>query len=102
MNDTNHVIITGTMQDDPKFSVTINGHAKASFTVKVQRPSPSNASDFIKVLAWEKLAENIRDSYHKEDRITVDGYIRNDNFLGSDGNKVYLTRVIANEAMPEE
>lgn len=100
----NRVILIGRLTKDPELRYTPAGVAVTQFTLAVDRPFSSNASDdakknkeadFINIVAWRQLAETCA-NYLRKGRLTaVEGRIQVRNYDNNEGKRVYVTEVIA-------
>ncbi len=97
----NTIMITGNMAQNPEVRYTKTGKAVASFSVAVHRQSnQSDAVDFIPVVAWERLGENCGNSLHKGQRVFVQGRLQIRSYDGSDGQKKWVSEVVAELVAP--
>lgn len=90
--------LMGRLTMEPEIRYTPNNIAVASFTLAVDRPRAKDrepAADFIPIIAWRERAEFISKYFHKGQRIALTGAIRTRNYEGKDGNRVYVTEVVA-------
>ena len=92
MNSTN---LIGRLTKDLEIRYTGNGKAVVNFTVAVDRPFSRDKTDFIECVAWEKTAENMSQYLKKGSQIGVTGYITTRNYENNQGQKVYVTEVLA-------
>ena len=93
MFDKNAAELVGTIAEEPKFKKTENtGRSKIAFALKIHRTP--NTFDRIYVTAWEEIADEIHDHYHKDDRIGVQGRIRISSYHEGEGTR-FFTRVVA-------
>ena len=90
----NHITLMGRLTGDPEVRYTQSGKAVASFTLAVNRRG-SDATDFIPVVAWEKLAEIIGNNLAKGRRALIEGRIQIRTYEDSDGKKRKVTEVVA-------
>lgn len=95
----NRVILIGRLTRDPELKYTPAGVAVTQFTLAVDRPFTSGQgereADFIPVVTWRKLAETCA-NYLRKGRLTaVEGRIQVRNYEGNDGQRRYVTEVIA-------
>ena len=90
----NHITLMGRLTGDPEVRYTQSGKAVASFTLAVNR-GRSDATDFIPVVAWEKLAEIIGNNLAKGRRALIEGRIQIRTYEDSDGKKRKVTEVVA-------
>lgn len=91
-------VITGRLVKDPELKFTPGaGTAVATFTVAVDRKFKREGqpkADFINVVAWGKIGENIANYKKKGDVVGVVGRIETRSYDGKNG-KVYVTELIA-------
>lgn len=96
----NCVILIGRLTKDPELKYTPNGTAVASFTLAVDRfrtnAQGEKETDFIPIVAWQKLAENCAEYLRKGSLAAVDGRMQVRSYDGKDGTKRWATEVIAN------
>jgi single-strand DNA-binding protein len=95
----NRVILIGRLTKDPELRYTPAGVAVAQFTLAVDRPFSGQGgqkeTDFIPVVVWRQLAETCS-NYLRKGRLTAaEGRIQVRNYEGSDGKRVYITEVVA-------
>ncbi len=95
----NKVILIGRLARDPELRTTSSGIAQTNFTVAVSRNFTNQAgereADFIACTAWRKQAENVSKYCSKGSQVAVEGRIQVRSYDGTDGNKRYVTEVIA-------
>lgn len=94
----NRVILIGRTTTDGELKYTPSGVAVYNVTLAVDRPFLNNGTreaDFIPVVTWRQLAETCA-NYLRKGRLTaVEGRIQVRNYENSDGKRVYVTEVIA-------
>lgn len=94
----NRVILIGRLTKDPELRYTPSGVAVTTFTLAVDRPFTNNGqkeTDFINIVTWRQLAETCA-NYLKKGRLTAaEGRIQVRNYDNSEGKRVYVTEVIA-------
>lgn len=91
----NRVILVGRLTKDPDLRYTPNGKAVCSFTLACNRPFGDNEADFINCNIWGKPAENLANYIKKGGQIGIEGRIQTRNYENSEGNRVYVTEVVA-------
>lgn len=94
----NLTILEGRLTRDPELRKTQSGIALATFTVACDRPRKKDAeqqADFINVVAWRKSAELLSNYFHKGDAVQVQGRIQTRTYDDKNGNKVFVTEVVA-------
>ena len=97
----NKVILVGNLTKDPELITTNTGVSMCRFTIAVQRRFTSSdgnrETDFIPVIVWRGQAENCYKYLKKGNRAAVSGSIQTRNYEGQDGQKRYVTEVVADE-----
>lgn len=96
----NKVILVGRLTRDPEIRYTTSNRAVAQFTVAIDRPFTNQASgqreaDFINVVAWDKIGENVGKYLTKGRLCAVEGRMQTRSYENNEGRKVYVTEVIA-------
>lgn len=95
----NRIILLGRLVKDPDVKVTTSGKTVCTFTLAVYRPfsgkDGKREADFINIQTWNKTAELIGNYVSKGQRLLVDGRLQIRSYDGKDGNKHYVTEVIA-------
>lgn len=98
----NHCIFQGRLVADPELRRTPENVSVVSFRIAVQRnyagKDGQREADFFNVVAWRKTAEFISKFFAKGQTIIVIGSMQNREYTDKDGNKRYVTELIANEA----
>jgi len=96
----NKVIETGRLVKDHELKFTQGaGTVVATFTIAVDRKFKKEGqpkADFINVVAWGKIGENIANYKKKGDIVGVVGRLETRSYEGKKG-RVYITEVIAEE-----
>jgi single-strand DNA-binding protein len=95
----NNVVLVGRLTKAVDLRYTSNGTAYASFTVAVERnfknQNGEKETDFINCVMWRKPAENLANYTKKGSLIGVEGRIQTRNYENQQGQKVYVTEVLA-------
>jgi single-strand DNA-binding protein len=94
----NRALLVGRLTRDPELRRTSNGKAVASFNLAVERnfkKENEQEADFINIVAWGKVAENTANYCSKGSLVSVDGRIQTRNYENNQGQKVYVTEVVA-------
>ncbi len=93
----NRALLVGRLTRDPELRRTGSGKAVTSFNLAVERnfKSDDQEADFINCVCWGKIAENTERYCSKGSMVSVDGRIQTRNYDNSQGQKVYVTEVIA-------
>lgn len=96
----NSVQLLGNLARDPEVRYTNTGKAVATFTVAASNTyldsegQTKEQTAFVNCVAWGKLGEAVG-NYRKGNRLFVDGRIQTRSYENSDGQKKYVTEVIA-------
>lgn len=95
----NNLTLVGRLTKDPDLKYTGNGTAVATFTLAVNRnftnQSGEREADFINCVIWRKPAETLANYAKKGVLIGVTGRIQSRSYDNQQGQKVYVTEVIA-------
>lgn len=95
----NKVFLIGRLTRDPELRYTGSNTAVASFTVAVNRTftnqNGEREADFINVVVWRKQAENVKNYLSQGSQVAIDGRIQTRSYDDKDGNKRYVTEVVA-------
>ena len=95
----NKVILIGRLTRDPELRYTGSNIAQATFSLAVQRPfsnqSGEREADFINIVVWRKQAENVKNYLKQGSQVAVEGRIQTRNYDDQNGQKRYVTEVIA-------
>ena len=96
----NSVNLVGRLTRDVELRVSQSNVAVASFTLAVNRQFKSangeREADFINCVAFKKTAEILNQYAGKGSQIGVTGSIQTRNYENKEGQRVYVTEVIAN------
>lgn len=96
----NRVVLIGRLTRDPESQYTPSGVAIAKFTIAVDRFSKNpetgeKETDFIPVVAFRRSAEFVTQYITKGRLVAVEGRIQVRSWVAQDGQKRYMTEVIA-------
>ena len=95
----NNVVLVGRMTKDAELRYTPNNQAVATFTLAVNRNFKSQngerEADFINCVIWRQQAENLANWAKKGALIGITGRIRTRNYENQQGQRVYVTEVVA-------
>ena len=97
----NKVILIGNLTADPELKQTPNGISVVGFTIAINRRKAKDAekaqADFINIVAWRQTAEFVSRYFKKGKPICVCGSIQSRSYTDNQGNKRYVTEVLAGE-----
>ena len=97
----NTVQILGNLARDPEVRYTQSGKAVATFTVAASNTFIDSNNEtkeqtaFINCVAWGKLGESVG-NLRKGNRAFVEGRLQTRSYENADGQKKYVTEVVAN------
>lgn len=95
----NNVTVVGRLTKAVDLRYTSNGTAYASFTLATDRDfknqNGERETDFINCVMWRKPAENLANYTKKGSLIGVEGRIQTRNYDNQQGQRVYVTEVLA-------
>ena len=95
----NNVVLVGRMTRDADLRMTQGNTAVASFTLAVNRNFKNQAgereADFINCVIWRQQAENLANWAKKGALIGITGRIQTRNYENDQGQRVYITEVVA-------
>ncbi|TCL74210.1 single-strand binding protein [Hydrogenispora ethanolica] len=97
----NHIALIGRLTRDPELRYTPNGVAVSNFDLAVDRPVPNQQgereTDFIRIIAWNKLAENVANYVKKGRLVGVEGRLQIRSYETQDGQKRRVAEVVASQ-----
>lgn len=92
----------GRLTKDVEIKLTQNQTPFCNFTIAVDRrfkdSNGQRQADFINCVAWKQTAQFIQKYFRKGSRIGICGCIQTRNYEDQNGQKVYITEVLAEEA----
>ena len=95
----NNVVLVGRMTKEAELRYTPSNIAVATFTLAVNRDFKSEngerEADFINVVMWRQAAENLANWTKKGSLVGVTGRIQTRNYDNQQGQRVYVTEVVA-------
>jgi single-strand DNA-binding protein len=95
----NQVVIAGRLVSDPEIVTTENNKKRTFVTVAVPRSyknvNGTYDTDFIRCILWGGIAESTCEYCQKGDIVGVKGRLQTSSYEKEDGEKVYVTDVIA-------
>lgn len=94
----NVAALVGRLTRDPELRYTAAGLATCTFTIAVEDPFAKQdpKADFIPIVTWKQQAEAVANYLRKGQLCSVDGRIKTRNYENKDGNRVYVTEILAN------
>ncbi|MGP2636394.1 single-stranded DNA-binding protein [Staphylococcus aureus] len=95
----NRIVLVGRLTKDPELRSTPNGVNVGTFTLAVNRTFTNaqgeREADFINVVVFKKQAENVKNYLSKGSLAGVDGRLQTRNYENKDGQRVFVTEVVA-------
>lgn len=95
----NSVVLVGRLTKDVELKYIPGNVAVATFTLAVNRPfknqNGEREADFINVVMWRQSAENLATWSKKGSLIGVEGRIQTRSYENQQGQRVYVTEVLA-------
>lgn len=95
----NRVVLVGRLTKDPEMRRTSNDVPLVTFQLAVNRPFRNQQgetdADFIRCVVWRRQAENVEKYVSKGNMVGVDGRIQSRTYDDQDGNRRYVTEVVA-------
>lgn len=97
----NKVIMVGNLARDPELTTTSSGINVCRFSIAVNRrfanADGEREADFFNCVAWRATADFVNRYFKKGSRIGIVGSLQSRSYEGQDGNKRYVTEVVAEE-----
>lgn len=95
----NNVVLVGRLTKDVDLRYTANGTGVATFTLAVNRnftnQDGNRDADFINCVIWRKSAETLANYAKKGTLLGVTGRIQTRSYENQQGQRVYVTEVVA-------
>ena len=97
----NKCILIGNLTRDPELKQTSTGTAVCNFSIAVNRnfanANGEREADFFNIVTWRGLAENCGKYLSKGRKVAVCGQLQTRSYEDKDGNKRYVTEVVAED-----
>lgn len=97
----NKCFLIGNLTKDVERTETPSGVAVAKFSIAVNRNHKSadgeRIADYFNIVAWRGLADTCAKYLNKGKKVAVSGEIQNRSYEDKDGNKRYVTEIIASD-----
>lgn len=95
----NRIILIGRLTRDPELRYVPSGQPVSSFTLAVDRPfvdkQGERGTDFIDIVAWRRLAEQVTQHLSKGRLVAVEGRLQIRSYETQDGQKRKVAEVVA-------
>lgn len=101
----NSVHLIGRLGQDPKTFEFESGNNKAQFSLatsdyyKNAKGEKVEETQWHNIVAWGKIAKTVTDYLSKGKEIALEGKLVNRSYDDKDGNKKYITEVVANQIL---
>jgi single-strand DNA-binding protein len=101
----NMVRLIGNVGMDPELRTLTNGNTVARFSLATSEGYINKEGEKVidtqwhRIVAWGKTAQLVEKICRKGNRIAVDGKLTNRSYEDDQGEKKYITEIIANELM---
>ena len=97
----NKAQLVGRLTKDPELKYLGNGTPVTNFTLAINRTfknkNGEREADFINVVIWRKQAENVAQYVGKGSQVAVSGRLQSRSYENKEGQRVYITEVVADE-----
>jgi single-strand DNA-binding protein len=103
MASVNKIFLIGNVGKVPEVRTTSNGKKVAQFSVatsesyKDKSGNKVSNTEWHNVVVWSPLAEIVEKYVNKGDQIFIEGKVTNRSYDDKDGNKKYITEVVARD-----
>lgn len=104
MNAINKVQLTGNLGNNPEIKIFDNGNKLARFSMATteefttRNGEKSSNTQWHFITAWGKLAEHVEAEFKKGSFVSIEGRLLTRNYTDKNGQKKYITEIVANEA----
>ena len=99
----NKVVLAGRLTTDPELRQTPSGVSVVRVNLAINRrrrnsdQNEQQQTDFITIVAWRQTAEFISKYFSKGRMVGISGSIQTRSYDREDGQRVYITEVVADE-----
>ena len=95
----NKAFLIGRLTRDPELRYSSSNTPIVNFTIAIDRQFTNKdgqrETDFIRIVAYNKQAENVSKYVNKGSLVAVDGRIQTGSYDDKDGKRVYTTDIVA-------
>lgn len=105
MNGLNKVTLIGHLGKDPERLALEAGNVVAKFTLATTegytnaQGARQSTTEWHNIIVWNKLADMAHNYLHKGSMIYLEGKIKTRSYVGKEGEKRYLTEIIADHIL---
>lgn len=93
----NKVVFIGRLTKDPELATTNSGVSVCNFSIAVNRQYDNEQTDFINIVAWRGLADVCFKYLKKGAKVAICGSLQTRNYENSEGDKRYVTEIVASD-----
>jgi single-strand DNA-binding protein len=99
----NKVLLVGNLGKDPELRYTASGTAVANFSLatteryKDREGQSQEKTEWHNIVAWRQLAEKCGKYLQKGKQVYIEGRIQTRSYDDKDGNKRYVTEIVADQ-----
>lgn len=102
MASLNKAMLIGNLGKDPEVRFTPSGKAVAKFSIATTEQwsaegEKKEKTEWHNIVVWGKQAENCGQYLAKGRQVYIEGQIRNRSYDDKDGNKRYITEIVAQQ-----
>ncbi|HQQ94579.1 MAG TPA: single-stranded DNA-binding protein [Bacteroidia bacterium] len=108
MNAINKVQLTGNLGNNPEIKTFENGNKLARFSMATNEEyttrsgEKSSDTQWHFITAWGKVADRVESDLKKGSFVSIEGRLVTRNYTDKNGQKKYITEVVANEVQLNE
>jgi len=105
MKGINKVILIGNTGKDPEYKTLQDGTPVAKLTIattesyRLKNGETQTKTEWHSIIAWRSLATFAHQYIHKGSLLYVEGKLRNRHFEDKEGQKKYITEVVADQVI---
>ena len=93
----NNITVSGRLAKELEIRYTQSGKAVGNTTIAVDRKYTRDETDFFNVVIWGKSAENLANFTAKGSPVAFEGRLQSRNYENSQGQKVTVIEIVAND-----
>ena len=90
----NKVFLIGNISTDIELKQLKNGCSVATFNIAISREK-TQQTDFLPVIVWNQLADNVNQYQSKGGKIAIEGKIQTRDYEDKEGKKHTVTEIVA-------
>ena len=93
----NNITVSGRLTKELEIRYTQSGKTVGNTTIAVDRKYTRDETDFFNVVIWGKSAENLANFTAKGSPVAFEGRLQSRNYENSQGQKVTVIEIVAND-----